>query len=109
VIVVTNQAGIAKGYYTWEQMEIFNRHLNYQLQEKYGAHIDAFYACPHHPDYTGECDCRKPKPGLFFRASQDFSVDFSQSVMYGDKESDQLAALAAGIKDFRLVTCSNNV
>lgn len=109
VIVVTNQAGIAKGFYTWEQMEIFNRHLDAQLQAEFGAHIDAFYACPHHPDYTGNCDCRKPKPGLFFHAAGDFPVDFSQSVMYGDKESDRLAALAAGILEFHLVHCAKSL
>lgn len=104
VIVVTNQAGIAKEYYTRGQMERFNRHLNDRLHAEFGAHIDAFYACPHHPDYTGECNCRKPKPGLFLQAAQDFEVDFAQSVMYGDKESDRLAAEAAGIKEFYLVT-----
>lgn len=109
VIVVTNQAGIAKGYYTREQMERFNSYLNAQLNAQFGAHIDAFYVCPHHPDFTGDCDCRKPKPGLFFRAAEDYDVDFSQSVMYGDKESDRLAALAAGITEFHLVTCEKNV
>lgn len=109
VLVVTNQAGIAKGYYTWEQMERFNLYLNTQLQERFGAHIDAFYACPHHPDYTGDCDCRKPKSGLFMQAAKDFNVDFSQSVMYGDKESDRLAALGAGIKKFYLVKCDKNI
>lgn len=109
VIVVTNQAGIAKGYYTWEQMEKFNAWLNVQLGVQYGAHVDKFYACPHHPDYTGDCDCRKPKPGLFFQAAKDFNVDFSTSVMYGDKESDHLGALNAGIIDFHLVVSEKNV
>lgn len=108
VIVVTNQAGIAKGYYTWEQMERFNSYLNAQLNAQFGAHIDAYYVCPHHPEFTGDCDCRKPKPGLFFQAAQDFPVDFSLSVMYGDKESDRQAALAAGINDFRWVYCAKN-
>lgn len=109
VIVVTNQAGIAKGYYTWEQMERFNHHLNNRLYVKFGAHIDAFYACPHHPDFTGECYCRKPKPGLFLQAARDFDVDFSQSVMYGDKESDRQAAFSVGITEFHLVTCGKNL
>lgn len=109
VVVVTNQSGIAKGYYTWEQMENFNRYLNQQLEAWFGAHIDAFYACPHHPDFTGDCDCRKPKAGLFLQAAKDFEVDFSLSEMYGDKESDRLAAKAAGIDKFHLVTCEKNV
>lgn len=109
VIVVTNQAGIAKNYYTWEQMENFNHHLNHCLQLEFGAHIDAFYVCPHHPDFTGECDCRKPNPGLLLQAAQDFEVDFAQSIMYGDKESDRQAALSAGIREFHWVKCNKNL
>lgn len=109
VIVVTNQAGIAKGYYTWEQMERFNRHLNERLQSEFGAHIDAFYVCPHHPDFTGECNCRKPKAGLFMQATQDFDVDFSKSVMYGDKDGDRQAAFSVGITEFHCVKCDKNL
>lgn len=109
VIVVTNQAGIAKGYYTIEQAQKFNDYLNCCLREKFGAYIDAFYMCPHHPDYTGECNCRKPKAGLFFQAAKDFSVNFSKSIMYGDKETDRQAAIAAGILDFCLVECEKNL
>ncbi len=109
VLVVTNQAGIAKGYYTWEQMELFNAHLNSCLQAEFGAHVDAFYVCPHHPEFTGECLCRKPKVGLFMQAAQDFDVDFARSVMYGDKESDRQAALSVGITEFYWVKCDKNV
>lgn len=100
VIVVTNQAGIAKGMYTEADMHRFNSYMNRCLREKYNAHIDAFYFCPHHPDYTGECDCRKPKPGMFFRAAKDWNIDLSKSIMYGDKESDKQAAEQAGIPRF---------
>ena len=100
VIVVTNQAGIAKGMYTEVDMHRFNSYMNRCLREKYNAHIDAFYFCPHHPDYTGECDCRKPKPGMFFRAAKDWNIDLSKSIMYGDKESDKQAAEQAGIPRF---------
>lgn len=100
VIVVTNQAGIAKGMYTEADMHRFNSYMNRCLREKYNAHIDAFYFCPHHPDYTGECDCRKPKPGMFFRAAKEWNIDLSKSIMYGDKESDKQAAERAGIPRF---------
>ena len=100
VIVVTNQAGIAKGMYTEADMHRFNSYMNRCLREKYNAHIDAFYFCPHHPDYTGECDCRKPQPGMFFRAAKEWNIDLSKSIMYGDKESDKQAAERAGISRF---------
>ena len=103
VIVVTNQAGIAKGMYTEADMHRFNSYMNRCLREKYNAHIDAFYFCPHHPDYTGECDCRKPKPGMFFRAAKDWNIDLTKSIMYGDKESDKQAAERAGIPEFILI------
>lgn len=109
VIVVTNQAGIAKGYYTEEEMKAFHVHMNQRLQQEFGARIDAFYHCPHHPDFTGECQCRKPKSGLFLQANQDFEIDFHISVMYGDKDSDQKAAAAVGITRFVLVECEGNV
>ena len=100
VIVVTNQAGIAKGLYTEEQMHTFHRYMNERLKSEYDAHIDAFYYCPHHPDYTGPCNCRKPKPGMILRAAREWDVDLSASVMYGDKEKDRLAAKAAGVGKF---------
>ena len=103
VIVVTNQAGIAKGLYTEEDMHRFNHYMNQRLQTDYGAHIDAFYFCPHHPDYTGPCTCRKPSPGLLLQAAQEHGILLSESVMYGDKESDHRAAEVAGIKEFHYI------
>ncbi len=100
VIVVSNQAGIAKGMYTERDMCRFNAYMNEQLRERYGAHIDAFYFCPHHPDYTGPCECRKPAPGLLLRAAEEMDISLADSVMYGDKESDRLAAERAGIGAF---------
>lgn len=100
VIVITNQAGIAKGIYTEAQMREFHAYMNRQLRERYGAWVDTVYFCPHHPDYTGPCDCRKPAPGLFLRAAREWDIDLSGSVMYGDKESDRLAAERAGVGTF---------
>lgn len=109
VVVVTNQAGIAKGYYTEADMRRFNQYMNDQLQKNFHAHIDAFYHCPHHPGFTGVCSCRKPSPGMFLQAAKDWDIDLSQSIMYGDKESDRIAAQRAGITSFVLVEDSRNL
>jgi D-glycero-D-manno-heptose 1,7-bisphosphate phosphatase len=97
VIVVTNQSGIARGMYTEADMHELHHVLNERLEGEYGAHVDAFYFCPHHPDYSGACDCRKPEPGLFLRAMSDFGIDPALSVSYGDSERDMVASKAAGI------------
>lgn len=97
VIVVTNQAGIAKGMYKEEDMQILHKYINEELA-LIGAHIDAFYFCPHHPDYTGLCDCRKPKTAMLERAIVDWNIDINESVLYGDKLSDIDCAERCGIK-----------
>lgn len=109
VVVITNQAGIARGFYTWSQMEEFHIHMNAQLEKHYDAYIDAFYICPHHPDFTGDCECRKPKTGLFLQAKKDFEIDFTHSMMYGDKDSDREAALGVGIENFRWMHSDKNI
>ena len=100
VIVITNQSGIARGMFTVEQMEHLHEVMNDRLRREFGAHIDAFYYCPHLPEITGECQCRKPKPGLFLRAIQEYGIDPTQSVSYGDSERDEQASVAAGIGRF---------
>ena len=99
VIVVTNQAGIARGYYTEEQMHELHEYINRELS-KIGAHIDAFYFCPHHPDFTGPCHCRKPEPGMIEQAIKEWDIDVTQAVMFGDKESDLIAAQRCGVKGY---------
>lgn len=100
VLVITNQAGIAKGLYTEAQMHQFHAYMNDQLQRHWGAHIDAFYFCPHHPDFTGPCNCRKPAPGLLLKAAEEWNVDLAMSIMYGDTEVDREAAANAKIGIF---------
>ncbi|WP_170291022.1 D-glycero-alpha-D-manno-heptose-1,7-bisphosphate 7-phosphatase [Neomoorella glycerini] len=99
VIVITNQAGIARGYYTEKDVQVFHEHLQNVLNAE-GAHIDAFYYCPHHPEglppYNVECECRKPKPGLILRAQADWDIDLHSSWFVGDKSTDLAAAKAAG-------------
>lgn len=99
VVVVTNQAGIAKGLYTEADMRRLHRYMENEL-EKLGVHVDAWYFCPHHPDYTGPCECRKPAPGMLLAAMLDFDAESVECLMYGDKPSDETAAIAAGVRFF---------
>ena len=78
VIVVTNQAGIARGYYQEDEVNKLHEKINQQLQQ-YGGWIDGFYHCPHHPESGAACECRKPKPRLIHLACNDFSIDLSRS------------------------------
>ena len=97
VIVVTNQAGIARGYYGEKEMRALHRYMNERLAE-YGAHIDAFYYCPHHPEITGPCHCRKPEPGMIEDAIREFDLDPAQCILFGDKPWDVEAGEKCGIK-----------
>lgn len=97
IVVVTNQAGIAKGLYDIEDMRSLHRVLDAKL-EALGCRVDAYYFCPHHPDITGYCDCRKPRPGMLRKALFDFEANPSDCVLYGDKTSDIEAAKAAGVR-----------
>ena len=87
VIIVTNQSGIARGLYTVGDYESVQRRL-IELLEKQGAHIDGAYFCPHHPQFTGRCDCRKPGSKLFQEAQQALDIDFTRSWWIGDRLSD---------------------
>lgn len=100
VIVVTNQSGVARGFYTLDDVRLLHDHVTAELARR-GSRIDAYYICPHHPDHGpdgrgGECLCRKPLPGMLLAAAADLSVDLSRSFMIGDKISDVEAGLAAG-------------
>jgi D,D-heptose 1,7-bisphosphate phosphatase len=106
VFIVTNQAGVARGLYQTADIERLHAYINKTLMER-GAHIDAFYYCPHHPDfgdgeYRQNCACRKPNPGMMLQAMNEWPVDLSRSFMIGDKDTDMQAAEAAGIPTRRL-------
>jgi len=101
VIVITNQAGVAKGYYSEHDVENLHQHLEGILKAK-GTYIDAFYYCPHHPEgtvkeYKSECKCRKPHIGMIEQAVKDFDIDLSESIIVGDKEIDVQTGKNAGI------------
>lgn len=105
-IVVTNQPVVARGEVTFEQLDEIHNKME-TLLGKEGAYLDGLYFCPHHPDkgFAGEvpelkidCDCRKPKPGMLYKAAKDFNIDLSQSWMVGDGKSDVLCGLNGGCK-----------
>ena len=96
IFIITNQAGIARGYYTEQDYRILTDWMVNELKT-YGIKITKVYHCPHHPAVTGECDCRKPKPGLILQAIDEFNINPSESVLIGDKKSDILAGENAGI------------
>ena len=107
VCVVTNQAGVARGYYTEADVHALHTWMNTDLAH-HGAYIDAFYYCPHHPTeaaippYAKNCTCRKPAPGMLLSAQQDWAIDRERSLFIGDQPTDIAAATAAKIKAFHL-------
>ncbi len=107
VIVITNQAGIARGYYDENDMNKLHIFVNNELrQHGNDFEIDRFYHCPHHPGFGNirNCECRKPLPGMIERARHDFDIDLSHSWLIGDKASDIQAGLAAGVKSILVLT-----
>jgi D-glycero-D-manno-heptose 1,7-bisphosphate phosphatase len=102
VVVVTNQAGIARGIVEESFVHESHRAISGRLAEG-GARIDAYYYCPHHPDGTvpelrQRCECRKPRPGMLLKAASDLDLDLSRSFAVGDRVHDADAAAAAGAR-----------
>ena len=100
VLIASNQAPVAKGLITEEELSEINLRLVALLAEE-GAALDGIYCCPHHPEgtrpeYAVECDCRKPRPGLLERAAREHGLDLSACVMVGDSARDVEAGRAAG-------------
>lgn len=101
-IVVTNQAGVARGYFSEDMIKTVHAEMAKELEDG-SARLDAIYYCAHHPSvgeppYRFDCDCRKPKPGLISRASRDLNIDLAGSWMVGDRYSDVELARNAGVK-----------
>ena len=105
-IVITNQPVIARGEVSFDELDSIHDKMETLLGQS-GAYLNGIYVCPHHPDkgFEGEvkslkieCECRKPKAGLFFKAAEDFNIDLSQSWMIGDSKNDIEAGKAAGCK-----------
>lgn len=108
IIVVTNQAGVAKGYYKEGTIPQIHKEIDRQLALA-GVGVDAYYYCPHHPkakvkEYAIKCDCRKPAPGMILQAVKDFKLDLAKSFLVGDKMSDIGAAENAGCAGILVIT-----
>ncbi len=101
VILVTNQAGIGRGYFTRDVVETIHTRLHNELAAE-EAHLDGTYYCPHHP--SDGCSCRKPNPGLLLQAAREHRIDLSGSVMVGDKRSDLEAGRAVGCRTVLVLT-----
>ena len=105
-VIVTNQAGIARGYYSEAQFLAYTGWIHAQFAEQ-GAPLLATYYCPHHPTeglgpLLRDCECRKPAPGMLLGAADDLGIDLGASVLVGDTDSDIQAATTAGLQQAKL-------
>ena len=108
VVVVTNQSGLARGYFPESLLTAVHEKMAEQLAGA-GAHVDGIYICPHHPEAREEkfrlnCDCRKPKTGLFRQAAQELALDLAKSYVVGDRWSDLKAAHGCGSRGILVLT-----
>jgi D-glycero-D-manno-heptose 1,7-bisphosphate phosphatase len=108
VIVITNQAGVARGLFSIDDVHKIHQRID-DLLSSQGAFINGYYFCPHHPtagvnEYGRECECRKPKPGLLLQAANEHRIDPLTSYMIGDKPLDVEAGEAAGCKSLLVLT-----
>lgn len=113
LVVVTNQAGIARGLYSEQDFQRLTAHMH-QVLNHAGAGVDAVYHCPHHPtagqgELVRACDCRKPEPGMLLQAAHDMQLDLRRSVLVGDKGSDIDAGRRAGLAACVLVRSGHAV
>jgi len=105
VLVITNQSGVARGFFDEAAVKAFHAHMQNVLAEK-GAHIDAFYYCPHHPEGTVKafamaCNCRKPRTGMLEWAAREWPIDIPRSFFIGDKDADMAAAAAFKVRGIK--------
>jgi D-glycero-D-manno-heptose 1,7-bisphosphate phosphatase len=108
VVVVTNQAGVARGFFTEELVQEAHHRLR-ELLAAEGASVDAIYYCPHHPDagdppYRKDCDCRKPRPGMLLRARDEIGIDPARSYVVGDSMRDIEAGRRFGAATILVLT-----
>lgn len=113
LIVITNQSGVGRGYYSIKDVEKVNNRIKQELLN-FSIPILAFYYCPHYigstlDKYNIKCNCRKPSPGLIIQAAKDHDIDLRQSYMIGDQESDVKAGENAGVKKSYLINEKHNL
>ena len=101
LLIITNQSGVGRGYFTRETVDSIHAHLTEQFARA-GVRFDRFYVCPHHPE--DNCDCRKPKPKFLLDAARDYGLDLSRSFMIGDRASDIQAGVNAGVRSILVLT-----
>lgn len=102
LVIVSNQSGIGRGFYTEADLRKLNRQINDYLKTAFDIQMAGFYHCPHHPteaqgEFLVQCECRKPAPGMILQASLDLGIDVSASLLVGDKDSDIQAGRRAGV------------
>jgi len=107
-VLITNQAGIARGHYSEEFLQGLHAQMELTLLRN-GARLDAIYYCPHHPDfgeppYRQDCNCRKPKPGLIEKAAKDFSLDLKECYVIGDRKRDLESGQTVGTRSVLVLT-----
>lgn len=103
IAVVTNQSGVARGYFDLDRVGEVNARLATLLSER-GVEVALFEVCPHHPKFTGPCECRKPAPGMILEAARKLGADPALSWMIGDKAADVIAGKSAGVKTALVLT-----
>jgi len=108
LIIITNQAGIARGKYTEEDFDILTEWMIKEFKKE-NINISKVYHCPHHPDFSGECKCRKPNIGMLMEAQKDFDIDMKNSILVGDKNSDIEAGINATIVNNYLITTGHKI
>lgn len=113
IVVITNQSGIARGYFSEEEFHTLTEWMDWSLADR-GVDLDGIYYCPHHSEhglgeYKVDCDCRKPKPGMINDATKELGIDLSQSILVGDKISDIQAGINAGVKNNYLVRTGKEI
>ncbi len=113
LVLVTNQSGIGRGYYTEDQFLTLTEWMDWSLADK-GVDLDGIYYCPHHSEkgrgeYKVDCDCRKPKPGMLLTAIKELSIDTKCSYFIGDKISDMQAGKAAKVNSNILVETGKEI
>lgn len=112
LVLVTNQSGIARGYFSEDEFLQLTEWMDWSLADR-NVDLDGIYYCPHHPEGLGEyrqdCDCRKPKPGMLLQAIEELNIDPAQSFMVGDKVEDLKAAVSANVKYKVLVKTGKTV
>lgn len=108
IIIITNQAGIARGKYSKQDFEKLTEWMVEEFKSKNIDIAKVFY-CPHHPDFSGECECRKPKPGMILQAKREFNINLKNSILVGDKNSDIEAGIRAGVGSNFLITTGHDI